>query len=46
MGQTVAVTVGEPIDLSDLTCQCSEGNTKVCSLLPQIEARLQSFNQL
>lgn len=46
VGQTVAVTVGEPIDLSDLTCQCSEGNTKVCSLLPQIEARLQSFNQL
>ena len=46
MGQTVAVTVGEPIDLSDLTCRCREGNTKVCSLLSQTGARLQSFNQL
>ena len=46
VGQTVAVTVGEPMDLSDLTCQCSEGNTKVCSLLLQIEVRLQSFNQV
>lgn len=29
VGQTVAVTVGEPVDVSDLTCQCREGNTKV-----------------
>ncbi|CAK0739091.1 hypothetical protein CVIRNUC_001135 [Coccomyxa viridis] len=30
VGQTVAVTVGEPIDVSDLTCQCHEaGNTQV-----------------
>jgi len=29
VGQTVAVTVGEPIDVSDLTCQCSEGSTNV-----------------
>ena len=32
VGQTVAVTVGEPIDVSDLTCQCHEaGNTQVRS---------------
>ena len=36
VGQTVAVTVGEPIDVSDLTCQCREvGNTQVV-LLPCI----------
>ena len=30
VGQTVAITVGEPIDVSDLTCQCHEGgNTQV-----------------
>ena len=46
VGQTVAVTVGMPIDLSDLTCRCSEGNTKVCSLISHDEARLQSFNHL
>ncbi len=37
VGQTVAVTVGEPIDLSDLTCECSGANLKVCSLLFQIK---------
>ena len=32
VGQTVAVTVGEPIDVSDLTCQCHKGgNTQVLS---------------
>ena len=29
VGQTVAVTVGDPIDVSDLTCNCSEGSTEV-----------------
>ena len=32
VGQTVAVTVGDPIDVSDLTCHCREGSTKVEAL--------------
>ncbi len=32
VGQTVAVTVGDPIDVSDLTCHCSEGGSEVPTL--------------
>ena len=32
VGQTVAVNVGKPIDVSDLTCQCQEGGSTQVSL--------------
>ena len=36
VGQTVAVTVGKPIDVSDLTCQCHKGGNTQVSLIFQL----------